>query len=135
MSQENVEVVRRFQDAYNRGDRDAVATVIHPDVEWHTMAGPLLGVDAISGRQEALNFIFDRIPEGVEDFTATTDRTRELPGGQLLAVGAYTGRGVSSGAKIEMTAAALYRFEEGMIVFFRDFASEAEALEAAGLSE
>ena len=135
MSEENVEVVRRFQDAFNRGDRDAVTTLIHPEVEWHTMAGPLLGVDAINGREDAIDFIFDRIPEGVEDFRATTDRTRELPGGQLLAVGVYTGRGVSSGAKIEMTAATLYRFAEGMIVFFQDFASEAQALEAAGLSD
>ena len=135
MSQENVEIVRRFVDAYNRRDREAVAAVIHPEVEWHTMAGPLLGVEAVHGRDAALSFMFDRIPEGVEDFRTTEDQFSELPGGQLLVLGGYAGRGVSSGAKIEMTSASLYRFDAGMIVFFQDFASEAEALEAAGLSE
>jgi ketosteroid isomerase-like protein len=135
MSQEHVEVVRRFVDAVSRGDREAAAALLHPDVEWQTMAGPLLGVQAMRGREETVSFILDRIPEGVEDFTATADRFNELPDNGLLVVGRYTGRGASSGAKIEMTSAALYRFESGMIVSFRDFASEAEALEAAGLSE
>jgi len=65
---ENVEIVRRFNDAVTRGDREAVATLIHPEVDWRTMAGPLLGVDAVRGRDEVLSFIFDVIPEGVEDF-------------------------------------------------------------------
>jgi hypothetical protein len=57
------------------------------------------------------------------------------PEGQLLAIGHYAGRGTSSGAKIEVTSAGIYRFEAGLIVFLKDWASQAEALEAAGLSE
>jgi ketosteroid isomerase-like protein len=135
MSGENVEIVRRFNDAVTRGDREAVATLIHPEVEWRTMAGPLLGVDAVRGRDELLSFIFDVIPEGVEDFGATTERFTELADDQLLVCGHYTGRGTTSGAEIEVASAALYRFEEGMIVSFRDFPSEALALEAATLAE
>jgi ketosteroid isomerase-like protein len=135
MSQENVEVVGHFIDAVSRRDREAVAAVIHPEVEWRTMASPLLGVEAVRGRDETLRFIFDRIPEGIEDFTATADRFTELPDGQLLVLGHYSGRGTSSGAKVEVASASLYRFEAGMIVSFRDFPSEAEALEAAGLRE
>jgi ketosteroid isomerase-like protein len=124
-----------LNDAVTRGDREAVATLIHPEVEWHTMAGPLLGVDAVRGRDETLSFIFDVIPEGVEDFRTTTERFTELADDQLLVCGHYTGRGTTSGAEIEVTSAALYRFDEGMIVSFRDFPSEALALEAAGLRE
>jgi hypothetical protein len=43
----------------------------------------------------------------------SADRFAELPGAQLLVVGHYSGRGASSGAKIEMTSAALYRFDAG----------------------
>ena len=99
------------------------------------MAGPLLGADAMRGRDETVSFIFDRIPEGVEDFTATAERVSELQDGQLLVLGHYSGRGTSSGAKIEVASASLYRFEAGMIVSFRDYPSEALALEAAGLRE
>ncbi len=135
MSGENVEIVHRFNDAVNRGDREAVATLIHPEVEWRTMAGPLLGVDAVRGRDETLSFIFDVIPEGVEDFRTTAERFRELGDDLLLVCGRYTGRGTASGAKLEVASAALYRFEERMIVSFRDFPSEALALEAARLAE
>ena len=134
MSSDNVEIVRRFNNAVNRGDREAVATLIHPEVEWRTMAGPLLGVDSVRGRDETISFIFDVIPEGVEDFRATAERFTELPDDQLLACGHYTGRGAASGAELEVASAALYRFEQGMIVSFRDFPSEALALEAARLA-
>ena len=42
---------------------------------------------------------------------------------------------MGSGATVETNAAAIWRVEGGVIVFFQDFATRAEALEAAGLSE
>ena len=36
MSQENVEIVRRGINAFNRGDLDEVLADYAPDVEWHT---------------------------------------------------------------------------------------------------
>ena len=135
MSQENVEIVRRFIDAYNRRDREAVEALFHPEIEWHTITGPLLGVEAVHGREESLHFMFEQIPEGVEDFRVGLEEVRELSGGQVLAVAHYEGRGVTSGAAVEMSATQIYRFDAGLIVFFQDFASRDEALKAAGLSE
>jgi ketosteroid isomerase-like protein len=34
MSQENVEVVRRGYEAFNRGDFDAAMEVVHPEIEF-----------------------------------------------------------------------------------------------------
>jgi ketosteroid isomerase-like protein len=135
MSQEDVEIVRRFLDATSRGDREAVAALIHPEVEWHTMASALLGVEVVRGRDETVSFIFDRIPEGIENFTAVADRVRELPGDGVFVIGRYEGRGTSSGAKIEVNSVSLFRLDSGMIVFFQDWPNETEALDAAGLSE
>ncbi len=135
MSRDNAEIIRRFADLYARGDRHAVAELIHPEAEWHTMVGPVLGVEAVRGRNEVIGLLFDHIPEGIEDFTATIDSIRGLPDDRLLAVGHYTGRGRSSRAVIEMTSAAIYGFEAGMIVSFHDFASEAEALGTAPASD
>ena len=109
--------------------------MIHPEVDWHTMTGPLLGVEVVRGRDETVSFIFEGIPEGIENFTAIPDRVRDLPGDGVLVVGRYEGRGTSSGAKIEVNHAAVYRFEADMIVFFQDWPSEADALKAMGLSE
>ncbi len=35
MSQENVEIVRRVSDAYNRRDAGAMIDELHPEIEWH----------------------------------------------------------------------------------------------------
>jgi ketosteroid isomerase-like protein len=109
--------------------------VLHNEVEWHTMAGPVFGIEAIHGRGDLLNFMFERIPDGIEDFRVITEGLSELHGGQTLVVGHYEGHGLTSGAEIEMNYAAIYRVDTGVIVFFQDFATRAEALEAAGLRE
>ena len=134
MSRDNAEIIRRFADLYAQGDVAAVAELIHPDAEWHTMAGPVLGVEAVRGPKRGDKPPNDGIPEGLEDFSATVDSIRELPDDRLLVVGHYAGRGRSSGAAIEMTSAAIYGFEAGMIVSFHDFASEAEAPRTARAS-
>ena len=35
MSQENVEIVRRVSDAYNRRDVEAMLDELHAEIEWH----------------------------------------------------------------------------------------------------
>jgi ketosteroid isomerase-like protein len=135
VSQENVEIVRRFYDAFNRRDREDVAALLHPQIEWHTYAAPLIGVGAIHGRDEALRFMFETIGEGVEDFRAIPEEVRELHSDQVLAVAHYEGRGLASGAAPRVTATAIFRFEASQIVFFQDFATGDEALKAVGLEE
>src|SRR5712671_6889116 len=135
MSQENVEIVHCFYDAFKRRDREDVAVLLHPQIEWHTIAAPLLGVEAMHGRDETLRFAFEQIGEGLEDFRAVPEEVRELTGDQVLAVVHYEGRGAASGMPVRMTAVAIYRFEANQIVFFQDFATRDEARDAAGLAE
>src|SRR5438445_1478074 len=123
MSKENVEVVHRFYDAFERRDREDVAAPLHPDVEWHTIAAPLPGVEAMHRRDETLHFAFEQIAEGIEDFGAVPEEVRELTGDQVLAVARYQGRGAASGMAVRMTAVAIFRFEANQIVFFQDFAT------------
>jgi hypothetical protein len=92
----------------------------------------LLGVEMVRGRDETVSFIFEQIPEGIENFTAIADHVRELPGDRVLSIGRYGGRGTSSGAKVEVSSASVYRFDSGVIVFFRDFPTMADALKAGG---
>jgi ketosteroid isomerase-like protein len=134
MSRENVEVVERFMDAFNRRDREAVGALFHPQIEWHTMAGPLFGVEAMNGREEALRFMFEGIDDAIKDFRVFAEMN-ELPGGRVLSVGRYEGRGAGSGAMVETSTAAIWQVEDGVIVFFQDYATRAEALEAAALRE
>ena len=83
MSQQNVEVVRGFNAAVNRGDRKTAGAMVHPEVEWRTMAGPILGIEAVSGRDQVIRIGFEQIPEGIEEFRVTLgEEERDLILGQ-----------------------------------------------------
>jgi ketosteroid isomerase-like protein len=86
MTQENVEIVERFLDAFNGRDRGAVSSLLHPEIEWHTMAGPVFGVEAMKGREQALRFMFEGIEDAIADFRVIGAEVSELPGDQVLSV-------------------------------------------------
>ena len=71
MSQENVELVRRAFDAYNRRDRDTLQTPHDPDIEvdWSASPGPESRI--YRGREQAKN-VFD-------DFLDMFERVRLVP--------------------------------------------------------
>ncbi len=136
MSQENVELVRRFIDAFGRRDRETFAALLHPEVEWHTFVTPLLGIaETMHGRDELVRVTFELIPQALDDWHSVPLDVKELADGRVLSVARYEARGSSSGAEITMETTAIYRFDSGMIVHVREFRTRAEALEAAGLPE
>ena len=47
MSQENVEIVRRVSDAYNRRDVEAMLDELHPEIEWHPWLQIQIGGEAL----------------------------------------------------------------------------------------
>ena len=51
MSHENVEIVRRVSDAYNRRDVGAMLVELHPEIEWYPWLQIQLGGGATVYRQ------------------------------------------------------------------------------------
>jgi ketosteroid isomerase-like protein len=49
MSEENVEIVRRYLAAHDSGGLDAVAEFWHPDIDWRAVEGYLDDVGLIRG--------------------------------------------------------------------------------------
>jgi ketosteroid isomerase-like protein len=56
-------------------------------------------------------------------------------GDEVLVIGTELGTGAKSGAEVRGINYELLTIRDGRIVRFREFFGEAEALEAAGLSE
>jgi ketosteroid isomerase-like protein len=52
-----------------------------------------------------------------------------------LVIVRYSGRGGGSRIELDQTFAALFELRDGRTISMRDYATRAEALEAAGLSE
>jgi uncharacterized protein len=135
MSQENVEVVRRTADAYNRGDIDAVLEDVDPEIEWHPLLPGLLGGEATVYRgHEGVRQVVRELDEAFTELEAEHSEVRDL-GEQVIAIGRFRGRGRESGANTETAIVWLVEFKNGKAVRVREYLDPKEALEAAGLSE
>jgi ketosteroid isomerase-like protein len=132
MSQENVEVVRRSFEAFQRGDYEAAVEALDPGIEYdltHFPDGQIyLGHDGV---REAF-----RIWLGTwEDYRQVLDELIDLGGDEVLAVVREFGRGKGSGIEVERPTAGVWTMRDGKAVRIRFYPGKAEALEAAGLSE
>jgi ketosteroid isomerase-like protein len=133
MSEENVEIIRRAYEAYDRGDRDAFVADIAPECEY-------VAAGTVPGRTGTY-----RGPEGYKKFVAWLDEEFSdshaeldaiIDAGDSVVVGAtLRGRGRQSGIPATFTFWQVWAFANGQIVGGQGFANKAQALEAAGLSE
>lgn len=134
LAREDLGVVHRAFEAFDRGDRATLARLLAPDVEWHSLAGPLVGVATIRGREAMLKFLED-VPEDIEGWHVNPEEFTDLGNHRVLVIGLFQGRGRSSGVEVNMRVASIYEIRDGMVASVRDYGSRDEALEAAELSE
>ena len=92
---------------------------------WKTR--PIDGPDAVARWYAAVD-------DSWEEMTVEIDAVR-VNGDSVLALGRIRGRGRDSGVAIDVEAAAVARFRDGLITSIHDYTDRAKALEAAGLSE
>ena len=92
MSEENVEVVRKQIDAFNRGDLDAWLGCLSPEVAWESL--PLVGFrEVYRGRPEAREWLellvedFEEAHLEIEEITALSDDRVFFAYTQIGAVG------------------------------------------------
>ena len=134
MSHENVEVVRRCLDGWNRGDVDAWLDGAHPDIEWHSevrerMEGgeaPVRGLDGMRGFWDEWHSIWE--------LTIDVAEMRDL-GDTVLVLGTFRTRGEASGVDLEQPVAYVFEFEEGLARRVRAYLDPQLALEALGLRD
>jgi ketosteroid isomerase-like protein len=134
MSQENVELLKNAYEAFAHGDLEAVLERLDRDVDWRPAIAPILGVDAVRGKEAVRDFLTRDLFEGFDQFRAEPLAFENL-GDAVLVTVRYVGRGESSGIELDQTFATLYRLRDGKAVSMRDYPTRADALEAAGLSE
>ena len=131
MSQENVAIVRRINDAYLKGDFETALSLIDPEVEFDLSMRP--DGKVYRGHEGVI--------EGLRTWTGTWEAYRfeieELidAGEQVVAVDRQWGRGKGSGMPLEHSFSAVYTLRNGMVVRMVWFTNREDALEAAGLSE
>jgi ketosteroid isomerase-like protein len=134
MSQENVEIVRRFYECWTNRDFDGVMECSDPDVlfDWSESRSPYTGVYA--GHEGLMEFRTE-LEEAFDDFSVEAVDVIELDSERLVTVTAVRGRGRESGIHLEAGGAMLWRLRDGRILSGKLFQNKSAALEAVGLSE
>jgi hypothetical protein len=133
MSQENVEIVRRGYDAYNRGDVDAAVSDFASDCEF-VPTGALPGGRGVyhgpEGFKQFVAWVRDEFEDARFDVNDVVDA-----GDRVLASFTIRGRGRQSGAATSWDLWHVWTIRDGAVVRGQAFTGETEALEAAGLRE
>jgi ketosteroid isomerase-like protein len=131
MSQQNVEIAARwYRPAGSKRELlDAMPTTMalcHPQVEWTV---PEDGA-TYRGREGVRQRL-----EQFDEYRYEVQRILDCGGDDVLVEATEVGLGARSGAEVRSTNYELLTIRNGMIVRIREFYDEAEAFEAAGLSE
>jgi ketosteroid isomerase-like protein len=133
MSEENVEVARRFFGFWPNRDFSAVEQFIHPDT-------------VIDMSRNVFNPGIYRGFDGFRDWVAVVDETwddfRSEPeefvevGDALVTAVRVSGTGRASGVQTEMLIFGVWRFRQGKVARYTGgYRDRDDALEAAGLGE
>ena len=135
MSQENVEIVRQAFDAFGRGDVEAVLRVCDENIVI-TQPSELLDASSLQQHGHAgVREAFAIWPEQWDDFRLENIRVLADPADYVIVAITTSGRGKRSGVEVRMEFAFLFTVHDEKITEWRLFVREAQALEAAGLSE
>ena len=129
MSKENVEIVRGFADAYNRGAFDSAFEYLHPNIkvrgyEGRTERGRDLAIEGFMGWREDW-----------DSFTSELEEFIDLGSDRAVVIFRNRGRGKRSGVEIDARTGEIWGFKDGKVSELILYRNPQEALEAAGLSE
>jgi ketosteroid isomerase-like protein len=133
MSQENVERVHRAYDAFNRRDLDAFVALMDPEVELMTRFMELEGDPYYRGHAGVREW-WRELLAVFPDFNSEVLEVRDRDDSIIVAV-RVRGHGVEGGVPFEQVVWQAIKIRNGKATWWRNFGSEAEALEAAGLRE
>ena len=132
MSQENVELVWRLFDAFNRRDLDTYLALSDEDIEAiprvAAMEGGYHGHDGI---RRMWTDLFGAFP----DFSPELHEVHDIGGNVTLAAACIRGHGAGSDTPTEEAFWQVVRWRRGRCFWWAHFDTRAEAVEAAGLSE
>jgi ketosteroid isomerase-like protein len=132
MSAENVELVRRFVEAFNRRDVDSLAGHYDPDVELHEWptapgAASYRGVDGVRSALDSWFEVWDWMRVEIVDLVDLGDR--------VLVTLDQRAKGKGSEVEVEIRSFNVYSFRDGKVIRMELFTEREPALAAAGLTD
>src|SRR5262245_7838542 len=131
MSQENLEVVRRGVECWDRDDLDSFLQTLDPDAEFHT-SGVFPDLDAVYRGREGYAKFWRDMHEPWEELRIEIERIEDR-GDSVVIELRFRARGTGSGARVDLTFANAIALRDGRVpkVVARRLVDDARAV--AGL--
>jgi ketosteroid isomerase-like protein len=146
MSEENVEIVRRFYESLNKWlasywfdpeqpleqspELEEVFDQLDPEAEWDWLFSP----ETFRGREQLLQAVADYL-ETVSDWRVEIEELIDGGEDRVLSIGRVVARGKGSGTPVLQPIFAVITVRSGKVARIEDHTERADALEAAGLRE
>ncbi len=133
MSQENVEMVWAWAQAFNRRDMEVLADLASPGFELVPYLSSMIETTTYRGHEGLRKYFADAESAWVA-IEARLQEVRDF-GERFLATGELYGKGRASGMEVVLPLAWAGAIVGGKISWVHTYETEAAALEAVGLSE
>lgn len=129
MSEANAEVVRRWLWAFEN-DAEAFRETLHPEIEW----SPFEDSHTTSYGVEAAMRIRTQWLDAWDEHRVELEDVAERGEDVVASIHVIT-RGKASGVDVDVRLFGHFRVRDGKIAYVFEYVDQAEALEAAGLSD
>jgi ketosteroid isomerase-like protein len=134
MSQENVEIVRRWVAAFNHPDDvKGFVELWGSDCEFFTLFATRLADAPYKGHDGLRSYLTERAQAWAE-LRIQADDMHEVEG-RIVVIGRIRGRGRRSSLETEQPIGLVFELRNRQVFRVRSYSDTAEALEAAGLSD
>ena len=139
MSKENVDVVRRMNEAFDRvakGDFGALEEALaqlDPAIVWYGTVGGVDEQRVARGYEELMRAFADNFGTW-ESLTLETEDYIDAGGDHVVVLWHEIARSRHSQEEMETRTGVVYRLRDGKVVEARGYMNRDDALEAAGLS-
>jgi ketosteroid isomerase-like protein len=130
MAPTNIELTLQAYEVFNRRDLDALLALFDEEIEIESRIVAMEG--AFRGHEGARSW-YDAFLEAFPDYTVEPGELRELGDDMTICHVRGVGHGAGSGMPMIDPFWHVARWRDGKMVWWRNCATEADALEAAGL--
>jgi ketosteroid isomerase-like protein len=134
MSQENVEVVRRFHDTWRAGDRSAFRAIVDPAIEFRPDPDSLVAGGRSTRGRDAVERVLSEFIEQFDEYDVDPERFYDA-GDRVVVTVRRRARAARSGLRLEDHFAQIFTLRRGQVVQIQSFRDTEDALQAAGLRE
>ena len=133
MSEQNVELHRRFVAAFNAGDPERFIALSDPQIEFHSVFAAV-GGEIYHGHEGIRTWLSDFEDAWGGDIRLEPEAYFDL-GEHTLAFQVLHGRGLQSGVEVAMATAHVVRWRDSLMVYLKVYVHREDALDEMGVSE